>query len=107
MAYGHPVEQSSRPPIHPPKQHSVHQMQSAHPSQPCPPSAGVQGSLEQQRSFSSSEEERSTPECASDEPDDSEKGESTVFDFNERIPELRGVDLFRTRPEASFCLIKP
>ncbi|XP_043476494.1 regulating synaptic membrane exocytosis protein 2 [Leptopilina heterotoma] len=72
MAYGHPVEQSSRPPIHP--THLVHSQQGAHPSQPCPPSAGVQGPLQQQRSFSSSEEERSTPECASDEPDESEKG---------------------------------
>ncbi|XP_051156405.1 regulating synaptic membrane exocytosis protein 2 [Leptopilina boulardi] len=72
MAYGHPVEQSSRPPIHP--THLVHSTQGAHPSQPCPPSAGVQGPLQQQRSFSSSEEERSTPECASDEPDGSEKG---------------------------------
>lgn len=72
MAYSHPVEQSSRPPIHP--THLVHSQQGAHPSQPCPPSAGVQGPLQQQRSFSSSEEERSTPECASDEPDESEKG---------------------------------
>lgn len=85
MAYGHQVEQSPRPPIHP--SHSVHSAQGAHPSQPCPPSAGVQGPLQQQRSFSSSEEERSTPECASDEPDESEKGEST-FHFNERVRKL-------------------
>ena len=105
MAYGHSVEQSPRPQIHPSQQRSVHQTQGAHPSQLCPPSAGVQGPVQQQRSFSSSEEERSTPECASDEPDDSEKGEST-FDFNESVPEFRGVDLFQTRSEAAFCAIK-
>lgn len=61
--------------IHPPQQHSVHQTQSAHPPQPV---VGQGGGLQPQRSFSSSEEERSTPECASDEPDESEKGESML-----------------------------
>ncbi|XP_061937027.1 regulating synaptic membrane exocytosis protein 2 isoform X13 [Apis cerana] len=56
--------------VHPPQQHSVHQTQSAH----TPQSVGQGGGLQPQRSFSSSEEERSTPECASDEPDESEKG---------------------------------
>lgn len=60
--------------VHPPQQHSVHQTQSAHP----PQSVGQSGGLQPQRSFSSSEEERSTPECASDEPDESEKGESML-----------------------------
>lgn len=60
--------------VHPPQQHSVHQTQSAHP----PQSVGQGGGLQPQRSFSSSEEERSTPECASDEPDESEKGESML-----------------------------
>ncbi|XP_061937038.1 regulating synaptic membrane exocytosis protein 1 isoform X22 [Apis cerana] len=55
--------------VHPPQQHSVHQTQSAH----TPQSVGQGGGLQPQRSFSSSEEERSTPECASDEPDESEK----------------------------------
>ncbi|XP_066593060.1 regulating synaptic membrane exocytosis protein 2 isoform X2 [Prorops nasuta] len=50
----------------PQQQHVLHAQQSTlHPSQT---------SLQQQRSFSSSEEERSTPECVSDEPDESEKG---------------------------------
>ncbi|XP_061937033.1 uncharacterized protein LOC108001556 isoform X19 [Apis cerana] len=57
--------------VHPPQQHSVHQTQSAH----TPQSVGQGGGLQPQRSFSSSEEERSTPECASDEPDESEKGD--------------------------------
>ncbi|XP_012284528.2 regulating synaptic membrane exocytosis protein 2 [Orussus abietinus] len=60
MAYGHPAESSPRA-VHP----SQHPGQGAHPSQ---------SGMQQQRSFSSSEEERSTPECASDEPDESEKG---------------------------------
>lgn len=60
--------------VHPPQQHSVHQTQSAH----TPQSVGQGGGLQPQRSFSSSEEERSTPECASDEPDESEKGESML-----------------------------
>ncbi|KAG7205327.1 hypothetical protein KM043_007328 [Ampulex compressa] len=78
MVYGQ-VPGEAGPPrglLHPSQQHSVHQTQSAHPGQPCPPSMAGQGALQQQRSFSSSEEERSTPECASDEPDESEKGES-------------------------------
>lgn len=78
MTYGQPTVEAGPPrsAVHPPQQHSVHQTQSAHPPQP----VGGQGGLQPQRSFSSSEEERSTPECASDEPDESEKGES-MFDF--------------------------
>ena len=105
MAYGQPAEQSSRHRIHPSQQHSVHQTQGAHPSQPCTPYTGVQGPLQQQRSFSSSEEERSTPECASDEPDESEKGELT-FHFNEDGPEFRGFYLFRMQLNAFFWIIK-
>ena len=76
MTYGQPTVEAGPPrsAVHPPQQHSVHQTQSAHPQQP----VGGQGGLQQQRSFSSSEEERSTPECASDEPDESEKGESIL-----------------------------
>ncbi|XP_015120560.1 regulating synaptic membrane exocytosis protein 2 [Diachasma alloeum] len=70
MGYPHPGVDSSR--VHLSQQHSVYPVQVGHPSQP--PSGSVPGSLHQQRSFSSSEEERSTPECASDEPDESEKG---------------------------------
>ncbi|XP_076753381.1 rab3 interacting molecule isoform X4 [Xylocopa sonorina] len=72
MTYGQPTVEAGPPRsvVHPPQQHSVHQTQSAHPQQPV---AG-QGGLQQQRSFSSSEEDRSTPECASDEPDECEKG---------------------------------
>ncbi|XP_076639430.1 rab3 interacting molecule isoform X8 [Colletes latitarsis] len=72
MTYGQPTVEAGLPRsiVHPPQQHSVHQMQSARP----PKSVGGQGALQPQRSFSSSEEERSTPECASDEPDESEKG---------------------------------
>ncbi|KAK9306876.1 hypothetical protein QLX08_002523 [Tetragonisca angustula] len=72
MTYGQPTVEAGPPrsAVHPPQQHSVHQTQSAHPQQP----VGGQGGLQPQRSFSSSEEERSTPECASDEPDESEKG---------------------------------
>ncbi|XP_076385044.1 rab3 interacting molecule [Megachile rotundata] len=72
MTYGQPTVEAGPPrsAVHPPQQHSVHQTQSAHPPQP----VGGQGGLQPQRSFSSSEEERSTPECASDEPDESEKG---------------------------------
>ncbi|XP_043258881.1 regulating synaptic membrane exocytosis protein 1 isoform X9 [Colletes gigas] len=71
MTYGQPTVEAGLPRsiVHPPQQHSVHQMQSARP----PQSVGGQGALQPQRSFSSSEEERSTPECASDEPDESEK----------------------------------
>lgn len=74
MTYGQPTVEAGPPrsAVHPPQQHSVHQTQSAHPSH----TVGVQGGLQQQRSFSSSEEERSTPDCPSDEPDESEKGES-------------------------------
>lgn len=39
-------------------------------------SDAMPGSVNQKRSFSSSEEERSTPECPSDEQDESEKGKS-------------------------------
>ncbi|XP_076548355.1 rab3 interacting molecule isoform X1 [Osmia lignaria lignaria] len=72
MTYGQPTVEAGPPrsAVHLPQQHSVHQTQSAHPPQP----VGGQGGLQPQRSFSSSEEERSTPECASDEPDESEKG---------------------------------
>lgn len=89
MTYGQPMVEAGppRPVVHPPQQHSVHQMQSARPPQP----VGGQGALQPQRSFSSSEEERSTPECASDEPDESEKGESTFdlyFVLNSRRPSL-------------------
>ncbi|XP_076661768.1 rab3 interacting molecule isoform X10 [Halictus rubicundus] len=68
MTYGQPTVEAGPPrsQVHPPQQHSVHQMQSARP----PQSVGGQGALQPQRSFSSSEEERSTPE-----PDESEKGE--------------------------------
>ena len=78
MTYGQATVEVGPPRIagHPPQQHSVHQTQSAHP----PQNVVGQGGLQPQRSFSSSEEERSTPECASDEPDESEKGEST-FDI--------------------------
>nr|XP_033203144.1 regulating synaptic membrane exocytosis protein 2 isoform X7 [Bombus vancouverensis nearcticus] len=72
MTYGQPTVEAGPPrsAVHPTQQHSVHQTQSAHPPQPM----GGQVGLQPQRSFSSSEEERSTPECASDEPDESEKG---------------------------------
>nr|XP_031831005.1 regulating synaptic membrane exocytosis protein 2 isoform X2 [Nomia melanderi] len=72
MTYGQSTVEPGPPlsAVHPPQQHSVHQMQSARPPQSV---GGVQGGLQPQRSFSSSEEERSTPECASDEPDESEK----------------------------------
>ncbi|XP_076685266.1 rab3 interacting molecule isoform X5 [Andrena cerasifolii] len=72
MTYGQATVEVGPPRIvgHPPQQHSVHQTQSAHP----PQNVVGQGGLQPQRSFSSSEEERSTPECASDEPDESEKG---------------------------------
>ncbi|XP_024870617.1 regulating synaptic membrane exocytosis protein 2 [Temnothorax curvispinosus] len=71
MTYGQtPMETGSvRTAVHPSQQHSLHQTQGGRPTQP----ASTVG-VPQQRSFSSSEEERSTPECASDEPDESEKG---------------------------------
>lgn len=71
MTYGQtPMETGSvRTTVHPSQQHSLHQTQGGRPAQ----SASTVG-VPQQRSFSSSEEERSTPECASDEPDESEKG---------------------------------
>ncbi|KAK2578918.1 hypothetical protein KPH14_011127 [Odynerus spinipes] len=75
MAYGQSGTETgpSRGPVHPSQQHTVmHQAQGTHPLQPA---ATGQGTLQPQRSYSSSEEERSTPECASDEPDESEKGE--------------------------------
>ncbi|XP_011501692.1 PREDICTED: regulating synaptic membrane exocytosis protein 1 [Ceratosolen solmsi marchali] len=69
MVYGHQgIDQSDgvRAPMHP-----VSQQQQHHQLHPCHP----QGQTQQgQRSFSSSEEERSTPECASDEHDDREHG---------------------------------
>ncbi|XP_018373951.1 PREDICTED: regulating synaptic membrane exocytosis protein 2 isoform X4 [Trachymyrmex cornetzi] len=70
MTYGQtPMETGSiRSAMHP-SQHSLHQTQGGRSAQPTS-TVGVT----QQRSFSSSEEERSTPECASDEPDESEKG---------------------------------
>ncbi|KYQ53222.1 Regulating synaptic membrane exocytosis protein 2 [Trachymyrmex zeteki] len=69
MTYGQtPMETGSvRSAMHP-SQHSLHQTQGGRSAQPTS-TVGVT----QQRSFSSSEEERSTPECASDEPDESEK----------------------------------
>ncbi|XP_011068593.1 PREDICTED: uncharacterized protein LOC105154631 isoform X2 [Acromyrmex echinatior] len=71
MTYGQtPMETGSvRSAMHP-SQHSLHQTQGGRSAQPTS-TVGVT----QQRSFSSSEEERSTPECASDEPDESEKGQ--------------------------------
>ncbi|XP_014604055.1 PREDICTED: regulating synaptic membrane exocytosis protein 2 isoform X7 [Polistes canadensis] len=74
MAYGQPGTETgpSRGPVHPSQQHTVvHQAQGTHPSQSA---VAGQSTLQQQRSYSSSEEERSTPECGSDEPDESEKG---------------------------------
>ncbi|KAF7408075.1 hypothetical protein HZH66_002612 [Vespula vulgaris] len=74
MAYGQSGTETgpSRGPVHPSQQHTVvHQAQGTHPSQSA---ASGQSTLQQQRSYSSSEEERSTPECGSDEPDESEKG---------------------------------
>ncbi|XP_019883200.1 regulating synaptic membrane exocytosis protein 2 isoform X12 [Camponotus floridanus] len=70
MTYGQtPMETGSiRTTVHPSQQHSMHQTQGGRSAQ----SASTVG-VQQQRSFSSSEEERSTPECASDEPDESEK----------------------------------
>ncbi|KYN31360.1 Regulating synaptic membrane exocytosis protein 2 [Trachymyrmex septentrionalis] len=70
MTYGQiPMETGSvRSAMHP-SQHSLHQTQGGRSAQPTS-TVGVT----QQASFSSSEEERSTPECASDEPDESEKG---------------------------------
>ncbi|KOC65693.1 Regulating synaptic membrane exocytosis protein 2 [Habropoda laboriosa] len=67
MTYGPPTVEAGPPrsSVHPPQQYSVHQTQSAHPSQP----VGGQAGLQPQRSFSSSEEERITPV-----PDESEKG---------------------------------
>ncbi|KAL0134333.1 hypothetical protein PUN28_001260 [Cardiocondyla obscurior] len=65
-----PIEIGSiRAAVHPSQQHSLHQTQVGRPVQ-----SVSTVSVTQQRSFSSSEEERSTPECASDEPDESEKG---------------------------------
>lgn len=76
MPYGHPGADNVQRTMHSSQQHSIHPGQTGHPSQPGGLSSGsVQATLHQQRSFSSSEEERSTPECASDEPDESEKGE--------------------------------
>lgn len=71
MTYGQtPMETGSGcTTVHPSQQLSLHQTQGGRPAQP----ASTVG-VPQQRSFSSSEEERSTPECASDEPDESEKG---------------------------------
>ncbi|XP_015173071.1 PREDICTED: regulating synaptic membrane exocytosis protein 2 isoform X1 [Polistes dominula] len=74
MAYGQPGTETgpSRGPVHPSQQHTVvHQAPGTHPSQSA---VAGQSTLQQQRSYSSSEEERSTPECGSDEPDESEKG---------------------------------
>ncbi|KAL0134347.1 hypothetical protein PUN28_001260 [Cardiocondyla obscurior] len=66
-----PIEIGSiRAAVHPSQQHSLHQTQVGRPVQ-----SVSTVSVTQQRSFSSSEEERSTPECASDEPDESEKGQ--------------------------------
>lgn len=69
MTYGQTTVDSGpvRGAMHPSQQLSMHQTQSGHPAQSA-------STVQQQRSFSSSEEERSTPECASDEPDESEKG---------------------------------
>lgn len=74
MPYTHPGVDTSRVNS---SQHSVHQNQSGHQSQQ--PPGSVPGSIHQQRSFSSSEEERSTPECPSDEQDESEKGKSILY----------------------------
>jgi len=70
MTYGQsPMESGSvRGAMHLSQPHSIHQTQGGRPGQSA--TTGVQ----QQRSLSSSEEERST-EYASDEPDESEKGE--------------------------------
>lgn len=70
MTYGQsPMESGSvRSAMHLSQPHSMHQTQGGRPVQPAS-TVGVQ----QQRSLSSSEEERST-EYASDEPDESEKG---------------------------------
>ncbi|XP_025267558.1 regulating synaptic membrane exocytosis protein 2 isoform X10 [Camponotus floridanus] len=75
MTYGQtPMETGSiRTTVHPSQQHSMHQTQGGRSAQ----SASTVG-VQQQRSFSSSEEERSTPECASDEPDESEKGDEVI-----------------------------
>ncbi|XP_032455052.1 regulating synaptic membrane exocytosis protein 1 isoform X14 [Nasonia vitripennis] len=86
MAYGHPVIDQSgmgRPAMHPgpmPPQQVVQQQYQQHPHQQPPvqqqqqlhPSHAQGPGGHGQRSFSSSEEERSTPECASDEHDDRE-----------------------------------
>jgi len=78
MTYGQtPMETGSVRTVHPSQQHSLHQTQGGRPAQPTS-TVGVP----QQRSFSSSEEERSTPECASDEPDESEKGKRILQSFN-------------------------
>ncbi|XP_031785007.1 regulating synaptic membrane exocytosis protein 2 isoform X4 [Nasonia vitripennis] len=88
MAYGHPVIDQSgmgRPAMHPgpmPPQQVVQQQYQQHPHQQPPvqqqqqlhPSHAQGPGGHGQRSFSSSEEERSTPECASDEHDDREHG---------------------------------
>lgn len=74
MTYGHTGMENSR--IHVPQPHQIHQIQGTHMSQSLTPDGTNPGSLHQQTSFSSSEEERSTPECGSDEPDESEKGKS-------------------------------
>ncbi|KAK0171619.1 hypothetical protein PV328_005050 [Microctonus aethiopoides] len=71
MTYGHTGMENSR--IHVPQPHQIHQIQGTHMSQSLTPDGTNPGSLHQQTSFSSSEEERSTPECGSDEPDESEK----------------------------------
>ncbi|XP_058801832.1 uncharacterized protein LOC131670334 isoform X2 [Phymastichus coffea] len=68
MGYGHP-------PAPPPQMRTQLQQHLQHPQHPMAPSShslhpGHAHQHSQQRSFSSSEEERSTPECASDEPND-------------------------------------
>ncbi|XP_048508422.1 regulating synaptic membrane exocytosis protein 2 isoform X2 [Athalia rosae] len=100
MAYGHPaaVEPSSRVQVHPSQQHpthiSHHQIPPNHPGVQGGGQGG-QGGIQTQRSFSSSEEElRSTPECASDEPDESEKGKGYSYDTGGPTSLSRGVRRF-------------
>ncbi|XP_046425503.1 regulating synaptic membrane exocytosis protein 2 isoform X4 [Neodiprion fabricii] len=88
MIYGHPqavepsrvIQQHPQHPQHPQHHMPQHQVPGSHPGGQGPTS-GVQPGVQPQRSFSSSEEElRSTPECASDEPDESEKGKGYSYE---------------------------
>lgn len=102
MAYGHQVIDQSgmgRAAMHPgpmPPQQVVQQQYQQHPHQQPPiqqqqlhPSHAQGAGGHGQRSFSSSEEERSTPECASDEHDDREHGKFSALCSGQLFYRLR------------------